>query len=94
MSFGGPKHYRSMEEFEREELSPHKKCGWSLDDLYLRIYLELAQRGDRETPQLHALRDRIDVVVKALHFNTRFLGDLVDPGSPRQPLSLCFIENE
>lgn len=30
----GPKMYRSMEEFEREEISPHKKCGWSLDDLY------------------------------------------------------------
>jgi MoxR-like ATPase len=27
---------------------------------------------------VEALRDRIDIVVKALHFNTRFLGDLLD----------------
>jgi MoxR-like ATPase len=27
---------------------------------------------------IEALRDRIDVVVKALHFNTRFLGELLD----------------
>lgn len=26
--------YRSMEEFEREEIRPWKKAGWSLDDLY------------------------------------------------------------
>jgi hypothetical protein len=26
---------------------------------------------------IEALRDRIDVVVKALHFNTRFLSDLL-----------------
>lgn len=30
----GPKFYRSLEEFTREEIAPHKKCGWSLDDLY------------------------------------------------------------
>ncbi|MEM9193568.1 MAG: hypothetical protein AAGF12_30620 [Myxococcota bacterium] len=30
----GPTYYRSMEEFEREELRPYKKAGWSLDDLY------------------------------------------------------------
>lgn len=30
----GPKHYRSLEEFEREEISPQMKMGWSLDDLY------------------------------------------------------------
>lgn len=27
---------------------------------------------------IEALRDRIDIVVKALHFNTRFLGQLLD----------------
>lgn len=27
---------------------------------------------------IEALRDRIDIVVKSLHFNTRFLGDLLD----------------
>ncbi|MGB0679663.1 MAG: hypothetical protein ACPGUV_08385 [Polyangiales bacterium] len=31
---GQPKYYRSIEEFEREELQPHNKLGWSLDDLY------------------------------------------------------------
>ena len=30
----GPKHYRNLEEFEREEISPEMKMGWSLDDLY------------------------------------------------------------
>ena len=30
----GPVTYRSMEEFEREEIKPYKKAGWSLDDLY------------------------------------------------------------
>ncbi len=30
----GPKFYRSLDEFEREELQPHNKAGWSLDDLY------------------------------------------------------------
>jgi hypothetical protein len=34
MSARGPKHYRSLEEFEREEIQPGMKCGWSLDDLY------------------------------------------------------------
>lgn len=34
MSTRGPRHYRSIEEFEREEIAPHKKLGWSLDDLY------------------------------------------------------------
>jgi hypothetical protein len=34
MSIRGPQIYRSFEEFEREEIAPHKKCGWSLDDLY------------------------------------------------------------
>lgn len=30
----GPKSYRSMAEFEREEIRPGQKMGWSLDDLY------------------------------------------------------------
>lgn len=28
------KQYRSIEEFEREEIRSHVKLGWSLDDLY------------------------------------------------------------
>ena len=30
----GPKQYRSIEDFQREEIAPGKRCGWSLDDLY------------------------------------------------------------
>ena len=30
----GPTQYRNIEEFEREELQPFKKAGWSLDDLF------------------------------------------------------------
>jgi hypothetical protein len=30
----GPRNYRSLAEFEREELRRHHKVGWSLDDLY------------------------------------------------------------
>ena len=30
----GPKTYRSLQEFDREELRPDRKAGWSLDDLY------------------------------------------------------------
>jgi hypothetical protein len=30
---GVPKHYRSIEEFEREELKPGSKVGFSFDDL-------------------------------------------------------------
>lgn len=30
----GPKRYRSMEEFTREEIRSQMKLGWSLDDLY------------------------------------------------------------
>src|SRR5688572_4311028 len=33
--------------------------------------------GGGTYPVIEALRDRIDVVVKALHFNSRFLGDLL-----------------
>lgn len=34
MSVRGPKSYSSLADFEREELHPHKKCGWSLDDIF------------------------------------------------------------
>ncbi len=30
----GPKTYRSLQEFDREELRADRKAGWSLDDLY------------------------------------------------------------
>ena len=34
MKSRGPKSYSSMAEFEREEIRPGQKMGWSLDDLY------------------------------------------------------------
>ncbi len=34
MTRRGPKFYSSLAEFEREEIRPHTKAGWSLDDLY------------------------------------------------------------
>ncbi len=40
---GSPRSYRSMEEFEREEIRPHQKCGWSIDDLFQDA--ELKNRG-------------------------------------------------
>lgn len=49
---------------------------------------------------IEALRDRIDVVVRALHFNTRFLGDLLqrieDGVRPEEvvPPSIVFTEAE
>ena len=36
----GPKQYRSMEEFEREEIRGDMKVGFSLDDLYAEANLE------------------------------------------------------
>ena len=30
----GPRRYKSIEEFNREEIRSHIKLGWSLDDLY------------------------------------------------------------
>jgi MoxR-like ATPase len=49
---------------------------------------------------IEALRDRIDVVVKALHFNTRFLGELLERMEagvkPEEivPASIVFTESE
>jgi hypothetical protein len=34
MARRAPTSYQSIEEFEREELHPYNKAGWSLDDLY------------------------------------------------------------
>jgi len=41
----GPTLYRSLAEFEREEIHPHKKCGWCLDD----IYNDASFKGNEET---------------------------------------------
>ncbi len=29
-----PKSYSNFAEFEREEIRPEQKCGWSIDDLF------------------------------------------------------------
>ncbi|MFO1064738.1 MAG: hypothetical protein U0892_12815 [Pirellulales bacterium] len=48
---------------------------------------------------IEALRDRIDVVVKALHFNSRFLGELrsrIESGirPENRPAQIVFTEEE
>lgn len=42
-----PKHYRSIEEFEREEIRSHMKLGWSLEDLYSEASMD--RRNDDST---------------------------------------------
>jgi hypothetical protein len=39
----GPKSYTSLADFEREEIRPHTKMGWSLDDLYSECTFEFAE---------------------------------------------------
>lgn len=39
----GPKYYSSLADFEREEIRPHTKAGWSLDDLYAEATFEYAE---------------------------------------------------
>jgi len=56
--------------------------------------------GGGTYPVIEALRDRIDIVVKALHFNTRFVGDLlhrIEAGVRPQdlvPQQIIFTEDE
>lgn len=49
----GPKHYASIEEFEREEIRSHIKLGWSLDDLY-------AEAMDRRQTEAEEVVDELD----------------------------------
>ncbi len=49
-SMRGPKHYKSIEEFEREEIRSNIKLGWSLDDLYQDANLERRMDDFDETP--------------------------------------------
>lgn len=44
----GPKRYRSMEEFEREEIRSHIKLGWSLDDLYAEANIHKRDNDESE----------------------------------------------
>lgn len=51
MNIRGPRQYQTYAEFEREEIRPHTKAGWSLDDLYAEAAFKVAEddpfRSDR-----------------------------------------------
>ncbi|QQR88981.1 MAG: transcriptional regulator [Myxococcales bacterium] len=47
----GPKHYRSIEEFEREEIRPTQKIGFTLDDLYQEATFNTEQEFSKEDPK-------------------------------------------
>ena len=50
-----PKFYRSIEEFEREEIRSGEKCGFSLDDLFQEATFHAEQDfklDDRNTEEL------------------------------------------
>ncbi len=47
----GPKFYSSLEEFQREEIRPHQKLGWSLDDLYQEAAFTPGEESYSEEPQ-------------------------------------------
>jgi hypothetical protein len=49
----GPKHYRSIEEFEREEIRSHIKLGWSLDDLESEASIHKRQVEEDEPAELN-----------------------------------------
>ena len=46
----GPRHYRSLEEFTREEIRK-TKLGWSLDDLYEEANIHKRQTEEEEGPK-------------------------------------------
>lgn len=47
----GPKTYRTLEEFEREEIRPSQKIGFSLDDLYEEATFNPEQEFGAEEPR-------------------------------------------
>ncbi|MEM6960196.1 MAG: hypothetical protein AAF355_09400 [Myxococcota bacterium] len=51
----GPKQYRSIEDFQREEIAPSKRCGWSLDDLYDEASFNPAKEDVNESEQVREL---------------------------------------
>ena len=46
----GPKHYKTIEEFQREEIRSHIKLGWSLDDLYEEANIHKRQVEEETEP--------------------------------------------
>jgi len=51
MSSSGPTHYRSFEEFERENIRPMNKIGFSLDDLEDEAAFKPAREDQGEQPE-------------------------------------------
>ena len=51
----GPRHYRSIEEFTREEIRSHIKLGWSLDDLETEasIHKRVVEEEDGDPAELN-----------------------------------------
>jgi hypothetical protein len=47
----GPTTYRSIEEFEREEIRPGMKAGWSLDDLFTEAKFSPAHDDSLDEPK-------------------------------------------
>ena len=49
-----PKNYRSFAEFQREEIRPDQKLGWSIDDLFQDAELRMADGNyeEREPEEL------------------------------------------
>lgn len=47
----GPKNYRSIEEFQREEIRSTEKIGFSLDDLIQEAHFQAEQDFSFEEPQ-------------------------------------------
>ena len=44
-----PKSYRNFAEFEREEIRPDQKCGWSIDDLFQDAELRMPSGDHQES---------------------------------------------
>jgi hypothetical protein len=53
-NMGAPKNYRSFDEFQREEIRPDQKLGWSIDDLWKDAELRMASSEfeEREPDEL------------------------------------------
>jgi hypothetical protein len=49
-----PKNYRSFAEFQREEIRPGEKLGWSIDDLFQDAELRMSG-GNHQEPDVEEL---------------------------------------
>ena len=46
-----PKNYQSFAEFQREEIRPDQKLGWSIDDLWKDAELRVESSFDEREPE-------------------------------------------